>query len=396
MDYLYFSCYFQVVIEYFSRALHIPPPGTETFFLWGPRQAGKSTLLHNLYNNGLWIDLLKSEEYRRFTERPELLREEVEYQKPDYVVIDEVQRVPPLLNEVHWLYENRNVQFALCGSSARTIRHSSVNLLGGRGLHLELYGFSAFELGEDFNLERMLNHGYFPTIYFGSSVRQLLDAYVSHYIQEEIAAEGLVRRLPVYSQFLTMAALSDGEQVNYSTIARETGVSSETIRGYFEILEDTLLGSFVPAYRRRPKRRILVSPKFYFTDIGIVNFLARRGELAPGSELFGKAFENWVFHELKSYNMYKGRFAEIYFWKLSTGTKVDFLINHIDCAIECKSSQSIKEDHLKGLKELKKEHPEVKRRVIVSLDEKNRMHSDGIEVINYQEFIRRLWQGEFF
>ncbi|MCF7928860.1 MAG: DUF4143 domain-containing protein [Spirochaetales bacterium] len=340
--------------------------------------------------------MLKSEEYRRFLENPEVLREEIDYSRPRSVVIDEVQRVPSLLNEVHWLYENRKVQFVLCGSSARKIRRNRVNLLGGRGLHFELYGFSAFELGKDFNLNRMLNHGYFPTIYFESTPTRLLDAYVSHYIQEEIASEGLVRRLPVYSQFLSMAALSDGEQVNYSTIAREAGVSSETIRGYFEILEDTLLGSFVPAYRKRPKRRVLVSPKFYFTDVGIVNFLARRGEISPGSELFGKAFENWIFHELKSYNMYKERFAQICFWRLSTGTEVDFLINHIDCAIGCKSSQNIKEDHLKGLRELYKDHPEVKRRLIVSLDEKNRISEDGIEILNYREFVRRLWDGDFF
>lgn len=382
--------------EYITRSIHTPEPGTETFFLWGPRQAGKSTLLRNRYSEALWIDLLKSQEYRRFMERPELLREELDYRRPRTVVIDEIQKVPSLLNEVHWLLENRTVQFVLCGSSARKMRRSHVNLLGGRGLHLELYGFSAFELGTDFDLVRMLNHGYFPTIYFGSSPKRQLDAYVSHYIQEEIASEGLVRRLPVYSQFLSTAALSDGEQVNYSTIARETGVSSETIRGYFEILQDTLLGSFLPSYRKRPKRRVLASPKFYFTDIGIVNFLARRGEISPGSELFGKAFENWIFHELKSYNMYNGRFAEIHFWRLSSGTEVDFLVNHIDCAIECKSSSNIKADHLKGLRELKKDHPDVRRRLVVSMDEKNRISSDGIEIINYKEFIRRLWGGDLF
>jgi predicted AAA+ superfamily ATPase len=384
------------VIEYITRAIAIPELGSSTFFLWGPRQAGKSTLLSHQYADALWIDLLKSEEYRRFVERPELLREEVDYHRPRAVVIDEIQKVPSLLDEVHWLHENRDVQFALCGSSARKLRHGRVNLLGGRGLHLELYGFSAFELGDDFDLQRMLNHGYFPTVYFGASPKPLLDAYVSHYVREEIAAEGLVRRLPNYSQFLAIAALSDGEQVNYSTIARESGVSSETIRGYFEILEDTLLGSFVPSYRRRPKRRVLVSPKFYFTDVGIVNYLARRGEIAPGSELFGKAFENWVFHELKSYNMYRERFAEIHFWRLTTGTEVDFLVNHIDCAIECKSSNSIKDTHLKGLRELQKEHPEVKRRLLVSMDEKNRLSDDGIEIINNKEFIRRLWGGELF
>jgi uncharacterized protein len=190
-----------------------------------------------------------------------------------------------------------------------------------------------------------------------------------------------------------MAAFFDGEMVNYSTIARDTSVSSQTIRGYFEILEDTLLGRFLPACRLRPKRRIAATPKFYFHDVGIVNFLARRGRLMPGSELYGKAFENWVFHELYLYNMYRERYAEFFFWRLAGGTEVDFLINHIDCAIECKATQKVYGDHLKGLRQLGIEYPEVKRRIVVSLDQKNRRTEDGIDIIYYKEFIRLLWDG---
>jgi predicted AAA+ superfamily ATPase len=208
--------------------------------------------------------------------------------------------------------------------------------------------------------------------------------------------EGLVRNIPGYSQFLNMAALSDGEIVNFSTIARDTGVSSETIRGYYEILEDTLLGRFLPAYRFRPKRRVSVSPKFYFHDLGIVNILARRGRLLPGSELFGKAFENWVFHELHTYNMYKERHAELFFWRLAGGAEVDFIVNHIDCAIECKSSTRIHGDHLKGLNQLRIEQPGIKRRIIVSLDPACRRTEDGIDIVDHREFIRLLWGGELF
>jgi uncharacterized protein len=384
------------MIEYIRRVLELPPPGEETFFLWGPRQTGKSTLLHTLYPEALWIDLLKSEEYRRFTERPETLREIIAYQNAGFVVIDEIQKVPALLDEIHWLYENKGVHFALCGSSARKVKRGSANLLGGRGMRYELFGFNSRELGEKFELERILNNGYLPRIYFSDNPDRMLDAYVSQYLKEEIAAEGLVRKLPAYSRFLQMAALSDCELVNYSIIARDTGVSSETIRGYFEILEDTLLGSFLPSYRRRPKRRVITAPKFYFSDIGIVNFLARRGRIVQGSELFGKAFENLVYHELRAYNMYREKYAELFFWRLASGIEVDFIINHVDCAIECKGSNKINSSHLKGLRHFSAEYPDVKRKIIVSLDEINRKSDDGIEMIHFKDFIEQLWKGEIF
>lgn len=384
------------MVEYYTRALELPQPGRETFFLWGSRQSGKSTLLKKRYPDSLYIDLLKSEEFRRYTERPELLRQEIEQNNAEFVVIDEIQKVPSLLNEVHWLYENRGIHFALCGSSARKIKKGQANLLGGRGIYYEMYGFSAYELGPDFDIDRMLNHGYLPPIYLADQPKRLLNTYISLYLKEEIAAEGLVRRLPVYSEFLNMASLSDGGLVNYTTIARETGVSSETIRGYFEILVDTLLGRFLPSYRRRPKRRTTKAPKFYFTDVGIVNFLARRSEILRGSELFGKAFENWVFHELCAYNMYRDRFAEMHYWQLAGGLEVDFIINHIDCAVECKSSPRIGAAHLKGLRQLLIDHPETKRRIIVCLETKDRKTEDGIEILHYKTFITKLWNGEFF
>lgn len=390
------TCNIQVVVEYYTRALELPEPGTETFFLWGSRQCGKSTLLKHTYPDSEYIDLLKSEEFRRYTERPEVLRQEIEEGHIDFVIIDEIQKVPALLDEVHWLIENRGVSFALCGSSARKVRKGQANLLGGRGINFEMFGFSAWELGGDFDLVRLLNHGYLPSIYADKNPQRRLNTYVSLYLKEEIAAEGLVRRLPVYSDFLSMAALSDTGIVSYTTIARETGVSSETIRGYFDILCDTLLGRFLPAYRRRPKRRIVKAPKFYFSDVGVVNFLARRGEVRPGSELFGQAFENWIFHELCAYDAYHERFAEIHYWRLSSGIEVDFLINHIDCAVECKSGTRVTSTHLKGLRQLKLEHPETRRRIVVSMEPKNRRTDDGIEILSYRTFLERLWRGELF
>jgi len=373
-----------------ARGLRLPKAGTETFFLWGPRQTGKSTLLRAAYPQALWIDLLKSDEFRRYMERPELLRQEVAAMPvPPLVVIDEVQKVPLLLDEVHWLHENRGMQFALCGSSARKVKRGQANLLGGRAIRYQLLGLTSAELGNDWDLVRMLNHGYLPRIHLSDRPEHLLKSYVADYLKEEIAAEGLVRKLPVFSHFLDVAALSDCEPVNFSTIARDCGVSSQSIKGYFDVLTDTLLGVWLPSYRRRPKRRVLASPKFYFSDVGVVNFLARRGHLEPGSELFGKAFENWVRHELAAYNEYAQRNASLSYWRLTTGAEVDFVVNDMEVAVEAKATRRVTSDHLKGLRQLKADHPKVRRRIVL-------LTPDKIDVMPAAEFSCRLWGGELF
>jgi len=380
-----------------ERKLHLPPAGEETFFLWGPRQTGKSTLLRATYPDAIWIDLLKAEEFRRYLHRPELLRQELPDNKQGcFVVIDEIQKIPALLDEVHWLHENCNVRFALCGSSARKVKRGHANLLGGRAIRYEMFGFSAAELAPAFDLVRLLNHGYLPKIYLASKPQRLLNAYVANYLKEEIAAEGLVRNLPVFSEFLNMAALSDAEMVNFSTIARDCGVSSPTIKGHFQILEDTLLGRWLPSFRKRPKRRITASSKFYFADVGVVNFLAKRGAMEYGSELFGKALENWCFHELNAYNIYSDAFAQFSYWRLAGGTEVDFIVNDMAVAIEVKASRHITAKHLKGLRSLRVDHPEVQKSLLVCCEEKSRITEDGILILPAQQFIEKLWQGELF
>jgi predicted AAA+ superfamily ATPase len=224
----------------------------------------------------------------------------------------------------------------------------------------------------------------------------LLDAYVGDYLKEEVAAEGLVRNLPVFSEFLSTAALSDTEIVNFSNIARECGVSGHTVKSYFGILEDTLLGRWLPAYRRRPKRRVIGAPKFYFADVGVVNRLALRGELLPGSELYGKAFENWVFHELVVCDACSEADAKLAYWRLASGIEVDFVVNDMQLAVEAKASARITSDHLKGLRHLARDHPRVGRRVVVCLEPKARRTDDGIEILPAATFIRRLWRGELF
>lgn len=379
----------------FKRNLILPRPGTETFFLWGPRQTGKSTLLRKHYPGGYWIDLLKSDEFRRYATRPELLRLELEADSDPgrQIVIDEVQKVPTLLNEVHWLMENRGLHFALCGSSARKVRRGAANLLGGRALRYELRGLTAGELADDFDLDRLLNSGYLPRIHQAARPRRLLDAYIADYLKEEVAAEGLVRNLPAFSGFLDAAALSDTEPVNFSNVARECGVSSQAVKNYFGILEDTLLGRWLPAWRKRRKRRLIGAAKFYFSDVGVVNRLARRGRLERGSELYGKAFENWVHHELAAFVAYTGFDGGLTHWRLPSGVEVDFVLGEMGLAVEAKASAVIGRHHLKGLRSLATEH-DVGRRVIVCLEPRARRTPDGIEVLPAGAFARRLWGGE--
>jgi predicted AAA+ superfamily ATPase len=380
-----------------QRSLVLPQRPKQSFFLWGPRQTGKTTLLHSTYPNAHWIDLLDTDQLIRLTQRPARLREEVDALPRDQlVVIDEAQKIPALFDEIHWLIENRRRIFVLCGSSARRVRRSQANLLGGRALRYELFGLVSAELGADFDVVRMLNHGYLPRHYLEDSPAPLVRAYVQDYLKEEVLAEGLSRSLPVFSNFLNSAALSDTAVLNYATIARDCGVSAHTVRGYFEILVDTLLGRELPAYVRRPKRRTIRAPRFFFTDVALVNLLARRGRVEPGSELFGKAFENWVHHELAAYAQYREQFHELSYWRLTTGAEVDFIIDDMAYAVEAKASRSVTADHLKGLRELFHEHPRVKKRFVISLDTRPRVTEDGIEVLPYKTFMQRLWQGDLF
>jgi predicted AAA+ superfamily ATPase len=380
----------------FKRSVTLPKPGEETFFLWGPRQSGKTTLLREAYPAARWVDLLKSDELRRYSDRPELLRQELEAEPAGQVVIDEIQKVPALLDEVHWLIENTSTRFALCGSSARKLKRGAANLLGGRALRYELFGMTASELGTDFDLDRLLNRGYLPRIYVAERAGRLLAAYVADYLKEEIAAEGLVRNLPVFSRFLDVAALSDADLVNASNIARDCGVSTPTVQSYFEILVDTLLGRWLPAYTKRPKRRVIQAPKFFFADVGVVNQLAKRGVVARGGELFGKALENWVFHELTAAIAYRESTSQLSYWRLASGIEVDFVLDDVRVAIEVKASANITGDHLKGLRAIAQDHTRVKRRLVVCLEPRRRKTEEGIEIVPIDAFVKELTSGGLF
>lgn len=367
----------------------------KTFFLWGPRQSGKSSLLKYEFPQTRLINLLKTDETFRYIQNPSLLREECSKLKPGtLVIIDEIQKVPALLDEVHWLIEEKGIIFGLCGSSARKLKRGHANLLGGRARRYQMHGLTLSELGNDFDLIKILNRGTLPAIYQDEDYGASLRSYVTDYLKEEIMAEGLTRNLPAFSSFLTIAGLADTEVVEYTNISRDVGVSAVTIKSYYELLEDTLIGQFLPAYRLRPKRRIQTSPKFYFFDIGVVNNLAKRGEIKEGSELFGKAFENYIFHELCAYRSYHNPDMDISYWRLSSQIEVDFILNHMEVAVEVKATKNVKKDHLKGLHEVIKDHPKVKRRILVSCDPKSRTSSTGIEILYYKDFLEMLYCGK--
>lgn len=379
-----------------SRALMLPKEPKRSFFLWGPRQTGKTTLLKQLYPKASRIDLLHSEQFTKYLINPGVLREELMASRPEdnLVIIDEIQRCPELLNEVHSLIEDLKIVFILCGSSARKLKRGHANLLGGRALRFELHGLVSAELKGRFNLERMLNHGYLPLNYLEDFPLPAIRAYIADYLKEEIAAEGLVRNLPAFSRFLEIAAISDTQLLEYTNIAQDCGVSAPTIKEYFQILKDTMLGSELPAFVRRPKRKVIKASKFYLADIGVVNVLAKRGRVELGSSNAGLAFENWIYHELRAHSHYSGLEYDLAHWKVSESSEVDFILNGGQIVIEAKATKKVSPHYLKNLYDFKREHRSVKRMIVVSLENQRRKTDEGIEILPVLEFLDELWSGE--
>ena len=380
----------------YKRMLQLPDKPNKSFFLWGPRQTGKTTLLRDTYADAFRINLLKTDELIRYSRQPSLLREELANLSPKpFVIVDEIQKVPQLLDEIHNLIEEHGLVFGLCGSSARKVRRGHANLLGGRAIRYELLGLSAAELGSDFDITHFVNAGPLPNHYIADDAKAVIRSYVNDYLKEEILEEGLVRSLPVFSDFLRVAAIGDTEILDMSNVAREAGVAVSTVRDHYQILVDTLMGAFLPSFTLRPKRRIIKSPKFYFRDVGVVNHLARRSTIEAGSEIFGKAFENWIFHEISIHTRYSGLFYDLSYWRLSSQIEVDFILGNAEIAIEAKGKSRITKDDLKGLRQFKIDHPEVRHTLVVCMDDRSRKTDDGIEIVGYKEFISSLWDGKW-
>lgn len=364
----------------------------ESLFLWGARQTGKSTLLKSLFPNALWFDLLQSDVFERFQRSPVQFRELVlATAKGTVVVVDEIQKVPALLDEIHWLMVNHQTRFVLSGSSPRKIIRSGANLLGGRALRYELYPLIYNEI-PNFDLQRALNNGLLPRHYLSDNPKKLLSAYIGNYLRDEIIAEAKIRNIGAFTKFLEAAAFSNGEMVNYTNIASDCGVSAITIKEYFRILEDTLIGRFVPSYQKNPKRRVIVASKFYFFDIGIANYLLKRGKIEVGSEAFGSAFEHFIYHELYAHSNYSELNYTISYWRTTSQIEVDFILGNNEVAIEVKGTDNVQSRHLKGLKSFSEEY-EVKKLLVVSNDPFERIVGN-ITVLPWSIFLQKLWAGD--
>jgi predicted AAA+ superfamily ATPase len=364
----------------------------ESTFLWGARQTGKSTLLKKLYPDARYFDLLLSDEYERLLRNPTLLREVLSVPGlSSPVIIDEIQRIPSLLNEVHWLIENRGIRFILSGSSPRKILRSGSNLLGGRAMRYELYPLTSAEI-PDFELLKALNSGLLPRHYLAKNSDKLLSAYIGSYLRDEIIAEAKIRNITSFSRFLEAAAFSNGEMVNFSNIAAECGISSPTVKEYFQILEDTMTGRFVQAYQKKPKRRVITAPKFFYFDVGIAGFLLKRGRIEAGSEAFGKALEHFIYQEVYAYSHYSDKNFTVSYWRTTSQIEVDFILGENEVALEIKSTNMINPRHLKGLKSFSEEY-KAKKLIVVSTDPYPRKIND-ITVLPWNIFLEKLWSGE--
>ncbi|MBO7427635.1 MAG: ATP-binding protein [Paludibacteraceae bacterium] len=383
-----------------ERILKIEDVQTDSVFLWGARQTGKSTLLVNLFPDATYIDLLRLDTFERLRRNPSLLREDLQSKQPgDIVIIDEVQKLPDLLNEVQWLIVRKDIHFILSGSSARKLKRYGTNLLGGRALRCRLLPLVSAEI-PDFNLIKACNNGMLPRHYLTENATKRLQAYVGDYLQQEIMAEALSRNLSSFTRFLEVAALSDGEMVNYNNIASDCGVSAVTVKEYFSILEETLVGFMLPAYTKVRQRRVIKAPKFYYFDVGIVNYLTHRVNLLPGSADFGHAFEHFIVQELVAYVDYRQKHVVLSYWRTASGIEVDVVVSDeyssdILFAIEIKSSEEIQNRHLKGLRSFRDEYPDTKL-IVVGLDKISRATEDGISVLYATDFLKALWDGELF
>jgi predicted AAA+ superfamily ATPase len=362
----------------------------KSLFLFGPRQTGKTALVRQALPEARYYDLLDTDVFLTLSRRPAQLAEELGADDR-LVVLDEIQKLPVLLDEVHRLIEQRRIRFVLTGSSARKLRRGGVNLLGGRARARTLHPFIHRELGSRFELTKALDRGLIPSIYFSDQPREDLRAYVGTYLKEEIAAEALTRNVPAFSRFLEVAALGHGSMLNFAAVASDAQVPASTVREYFHILEDTLLARTLPAWNRTRTRKAIGTAKHYFFDVGVARHLQHRSGLARRSPEFGEAFESYIFHELSTYIDYTEP-VPLAYWRSTSGFEVDFVLAD-KTAIEVKAKEPVGERDLRGLRALKEEGL-LKHYVVVSLEPRRRT-VEGIRILPWQEFLAELWDGAY-
>jgi predicted AAA+ superfamily ATPase len=376
--------------------LEIDLPPRQSAFLWGPRKTGKSTYLKARFPKSPVYDFLMTDLFVELSKRPFLLREQLlakaESELHQPIILDEVQKVPQILDEVHWLIENKGLRFILCGSSARKLKRGQSNLLGGRAWRYEMFPLVAPEL-ERVDLLRALNHGMIPVHYLQDDYKRALKAYVRDYLKEEVFNEGLTRNLPAFSRFFDAMGYSHGELINYSNIARDCGVDSKTVKEYYQILVDTLLGRFVLPFKARQARQVIgKTPKFYLFDVGVAGAITNRHLSQERGELFGKALEHFIFMEIAAYNSLKELDFEINFWRTKSGLEVDFVLGGGEVAVEVKGTSRVDSSDLRSLKTFVTEFSP--RQALVVCNEKAERIHEKIKILPWRVFLRELWEGK--
>jgi hypothetical protein len=385
-----------------NRYLELDLPEGKSLFLWGARKTGKSTYLKNRFPNSFYIDLLHHSTFLRYSKTTGTLKEEIEAQNNLHqpIIIDEVQKVPEILDEVHHIIENnKNISFILCGSSLRKLKQTGSNLLGGRAWRQLFLPLCYPELPE-FDLLKIFNYGLLPEHYLASSnpVRNL-EGYIVDYIIPEVQWEGRIRNLGSFSRFLEAMAFSNGEILNYANIARECHVNLKTVQGYTELMCDMLLGYIIRPYTPKTSRQLIVSsPKFYFFDPSIPPYLLQKEiKMLKGSDA-GHAFEHYIFLELKAYQELNKKRYDIAYWRTKSGLEVDFIIGKGEAAIEVKMGTPVQKKDLKGILEFTKEHRPA-HSIVVSLEENKRVikaEDQKITIYPVEEFLSDLWKGLLF
>jgi len=384
-------------MEYYKRCFDLRSViNRKSMFLFGPRQTGKTSYIKNQLLSdmevGLFWTLLDGRLRIRLESDIGLLRQEVEVRNLHdcLIVIDEIQKCPKLLDEVHYLIEERNIRFLLTGSSARKLKNAGVNLLGGRATERHMHPFTFPEIGshKDYNLHHIFEHGLLPSVYLSEDPMEDLAAYTNTYLTEEIAAEGTARNIPAFSNFLMVAALTNTQIINYTNIANDCKMSSQTIKQWYDILETTLIGYKVEAYTRTQKRKAFASPKFYFFDIAVARYLKDIPAVEENTSEFGEFFEQLVCMELRAWIDYKSPRSKLCYWRSLSMSEVDFCLDD-NLAIEVKASKNVTEKHLKGLKTLREEG--IFKKYIVVCQEEHPRTIDGILILPWKYFFKQLW-----
>ena len=383
-------------MENIVRRLQIKLPEKQSAFLWGARKTGKTTFLRQAFPESVSYNFLDTDLFFTISKTPSVLRQRIlaleaaKLKRP--IILDEVQKIPGVMDEVHYLIEEKGLRFILCGSSARKLRRGHVNLLGGRAWRYEMFPLTSMELPE-FDLLRALNNGLIPSHYLEDAPQMSLKAYVQDYLKEEVFSEGLTRNIPAFSRFFDAMGYSHGEMLNFANIARDCGVDAKTVREYYQILVDTLLGRFVEPFKRQQDRGVITrAAKFYLFDTGVAGAVIKRRIPEARGEVFGKAFEHFIFMELAAYRGYAGKDFDINYWRTKAGQEVDFVLAGGETAIEVKGSSRVDNADIRGMRAFVDQYNP--RRALIVSQEKVRRAAGSITIIPWPEFLAELWAGK--